>query len=39
MLQHEMETSSTLRAEIEELKMHHASRHEKEQTKIQVLQK
>ncbi|XP_005108639.1 sorting nexin-29 isoform X2 [Aplysia californica] len=39
MLQHEMETSSTLRAEIEELKVQHASRHEKEQAKIQALQK
>ncbi|CAL1542831.1 unnamed protein product [Lymnaea stagnalis] len=39
MLQHEMETSSTLRAEIEELKMQYSIRHEKEQSKIQVLQK
>ncbi|KAH9519768.1 Sorting nexin-29 [Bulinus truncatus] len=39
MLQHEMETSSTLRAEIEEMKVQHSARHEKEQAKIQALQK
>uniref|UniRef100_A0A2C9K6S7 Sorting nexin-29 n=1 Tax=Biomphalaria glabrata TaxID=6526 RepID=A0A2C9K6S7_BIOGL len=39
MLQHEMETSSTLRAEIEEMKMQHSARQEKEQAKILALQK
>lgn len=39
MLQHEMDVSSTLRAELEELKLQHAATQEKEQAKIQSLQK
>ena len=39
MLQQEMETSSMLRAEIEEMKQNHAARVEKDLTKYQTLQK
>ncbi|CAG2199607.1 SNX29 [Mytilus edulis] len=39
MLEQEMETSSTLRAEIEDMKVQSSSKHEKETTKYQSLQK
>lgn len=39
MLQQEMETSSLLRAEMEEMKQTFTAKHEKEQAKYQTLQK
>lgn len=39
MLQQEMETSSLLRAEMEEMKQTSTAKHEKEQAKYQTLQK
>jgi hypothetical protein len=39
MLQQEMETSSMLRAEIEEMRQTFVAKHEKEEAKYQALQK